>query len=122
MRYDCGVELHSLVTTEDTAFISFHYVYLYLTFVYNLSARHTEQYISLYLSQDKNSYLTLLIVIPLGENHGIQLNGEANVLQITEGFSEQSLLLRRTLGCFTNCDFANDFLRPSAGSSFTHQL
>lgn len=52
MRYDCGVELHSLVTTEDTAFISFHYVYLYLTFVYNLSARHTEQYISLYLSQE----------------------------------------------------------------------
>ena len=34
-----GVGLHSLVITEDTAFVGFHYVYLYLTFVYNLSAR-----------------------------------------------------------------------------------
>ena len=43
MSDDCGVELHSLVTTEDAAFVSFYYVYLYLTFVYNLSARHTKQ-------------------------------------------------------------------------------
>lgn len=39
-----GVELHPVITTE-TAFIRFHYVYLYLTFVYNLSARRSEQYI-----------------------------------------------------------------------------